>query len=555
MCAHTFTYSAALPWRTVHMSWVEKGEGVEATADKKGRSAALRTISAPASALAGGNLPVTMFIDAEAAAAAVLTGGGGAGGAAAADGLAPLWCHVTIAGASASVAGSDVAASPAVVVSGAMVKCEPPVLAQTTKSAGGPASAWLAPPTAAESSKGPASPVGFRWEQGGIEILGVTPPASSVGGGTIVTVMATNLEAAAASDRGGAGVLGCVFGSLGSVAGRAVRGSSAVECVTPAARLGRAAVALEAGLSRWRGGSDGEGGDYGLASLWYRPDVTVDAIMPSAAPSDGGGVVAMTLSGLTLPSLSGVPQVPPPPCLLGHRQATRSAFHRNANVGVVDCRLAMAPAGWTAVSLDPNAAATAVVGASAAPSGAIILFPPTHVLSVSPSLVPVEGDAVLWVSGQNLRFDQVVGAATEARCVFSSTGAIGGPSSGESLAANSAGGSGGGSGLGGGWGANGEAGFALAVSSAVAICVTPPGGEGASRGDRATGGGSELSFPGPGAAHLPVGALSDSAASSSTVLVRWQHLGLPKVARVWPGISREGGRGGRLHLFHTTTIT
>jgi hypothetical protein len=550
-CMHTFTYSAALPWRTRYVSWVEKGEGVEATADKKGRAAALRSISAPASALAGGNLPVTMYIDAEASAAAVGVGGG-AGGAAAADGLAPLWCHVTIAGGSASVAGSDVAASPAVIVSGAMVKCEPPMLPTTSRSQGGPASAWLAPPTAAESSKGPAGPVGFRWELGGIQILGVSPPASSVAGGTIVTVMATNLESAAAADRGGAGVLGCVFGTVGAVAGRAVRGSSAVECVTPAARLGPAAVALEAGLSRWRGGGaawlDGLDGNIGLgiASLWYRPDANVDAVMPSAAPADGGGVVAMTLSGLSLPlvnahtpvsMLTGQPRSPP--CLLGHRQGTRSAFHRGANVGVVDCRLAMAPAGWTAVSLDPAAVASAVVGASAGPAGAVILFAPTHVRSVSPSLVPVEGDAVLWVAGQNLRFDQVVGAATEARCVFSSTGGVGGPASAVEAAQNAAGS---GSGGGGGYGANGEAGFALAVSSAVAICVTPPGGEGASRGDRATGGGSELSFPGPGAAHLPVGALSgDSAASSSTVLVRWQHLGLPKVSRVYPGISREGG--------------
>jgi len=37
-------------------------------------------------------------------------------------------------------------------------------------------------------------------------------------------------------------------------------------------------------------------------------------------------------------------------------------------------------------------------------------------------LVPVEGDAVLWVVGQNLRFDEAVGAAVKARCVFSAGG-------------------------------------------------------------------------------------------------------------------------------------
>ena len=166
----------------------------------------------------------------------------------------------------------------------------------------------------------------------------------------------------------------------------------------------------------------------------------------------------------------------------------------------------------------------------------IILFAPTHVRAVSPSLVPVEGDAVLWVVGQNLRFDEAVGAAVEARCVFSAGGGGGHVSQVDE--------GGGGSGALSHGNRNydsGEAGFALAVSSAVAVCVTPPGGRGASRGDRASGGGSELSFPGPGAAHLSAGALSDHGGSSSTVLVRWQHFGLPRVARVEPGMSRESG--------------
>ena len=95
----------------------------------------------------------------------------------------------------------------------------------TAAFAGGPASAWLSPPITHESAgTGPAGPVGFLWEPGGITILGVSPPASSALGGTVITVMATSLDSAAASDRGGAGVLGCVFGSVGQVAGRAVRG-------------------------------------------------------------------------------------------------------------------------------------------------------------------------------------------------------------------------------------------------------------------------------------------------------------------------------------------
>jgi hypothetical protein len=55
--------------------------------------------------------------------------------------------------------------------------------------------------------------------------------------------------------------------------------------------------------------------------------------------------------------------------------------------GVVDCRLAMAPSGWTAVSLDPAAVASAVVGAASGPGEMILLAAPTHVRAVSPSLV------------------------------------------------------------------------------------------------------------------------------------------------------------------------
>ena len=33
----------------------------------------------------------------------------------------------------------------------------------------------------------------------------------------------------------------------------------------------------------------------GVATLWYRPDAEVDAVMPSAAPADGGGMAGRLL--------------------------------------------------------------------------------------------------------------------------------------------------------------------------------------------------------------------------------------------------------------------
>jgi hypothetical protein len=124
------------------MSRVEPVKGGEFTEDKRGRAAAVRLVPAPASTLAKGNIPITVYIDAKE------TGSGAA--AVAMDGLVPLRCRVTIAGGSGSAAWSDVAASLAAIVSGAMVSSEPPMLVHTNQSAGCPVSEWRSLPNTAE---------------------------------------------------------------------------------------------------------------------------------------------------------------------------------------------------------------------------------------------------------------------------------------------------------------------------------------------------------------------------------------------------------------------